>query len=277
MTANHQNDLLPSTDHGLIVWQGGLAGAYEIYVYNPATGLTTRLTTNTIADEKPQVQGGRAVWQAPNGSAQNLDVFLWDGTSVRNLTAAGDGASDQKPSIGLGGRIAWQGFDGDPEIDVLNPGGSVMQLTHNRFEEFLPHVDPVTGWVIWHGLDDIRMRVDNPGQGEGGTGATVVGGDFEIFLWNGTRPSASPTATSSTTSIRTSTRQGDLARRRRSTTSKCSSGTEPPRRSSPTTSSMSRTRAPTADARCGRAGTATTWRSSTGTAAGRAAHQQRRQ
>ena len=60
-----------------------------------------------------------------------------------------------------------------------------MQLTHNRFEEFLPHVDPVTGWVIWHGLDDIRMRVDNPGQGEGGTGATVVGGDFEVYLWNG--------------------------------------------------------------------------------------------
>lgn len=185
VTSNDQDDRRPSTDQGLVVWQGGVAGAYEIYVYNPASGLTTRLTTNTIADEQPQVQGGRVVWQAPNGSAQNLDVFLWDGTAVRNLSAAGDGASDQKPSIGAGGRIAWQGFDGDPEIDVVSGGGSTLQLTHNRFEEFLPRVDPVTGWVIWHGLDDVRIRVDNPGQGEGGTGATVVGGDFEIYLWNG--------------------------------------------------------------------------------------------
>ena len=185
LTNDEQDDVAPQADGSLVVWEGGAAGAHEIFVYDAANGSTTRLTNDAIADERPQVQAGRVVWQAPNGSAQNLDVYLWDGSAVRNLSAAGDGASDQKPSIGAGGRIAWQGFDGDPEIDVADPGGPVQQLTHNRFEEFAPRVDPVTGWVIWHGLDDVRTRVDNPGAGEGGTGATVVGGDFEIYLWDG--------------------------------------------------------------------------------------------
>lgn len=174
----------PSTDQGIVTWQGG-AGPPEIFVASATTGDVTRLTSDAIPDQKPQVQGGRVVWQAPNGAASNLDVYLFDGAAIRNLSAAGDATSNQKPTIGAGGRIAWQGFDGDPEIEVKDPGGARVQLTQNRFEEFAPHVDPVTGWVIWHGLDDVRQRVDNPGQGEGGTGATVVGGDFEVFLWNG--------------------------------------------------------------------------------------------
>jgi beta propeller repeat protein len=80
--------------------------------------------------------------------------------------------------------LTWHGSDGDEEIFVSD-ACTIQPITVNPFEDHGSRVQ--AGVVVWQGRDDIPVRVDDPGAGQGGQGYILVGGDFEVWKWaNGT-------------------------------------------------------------------------------------------
>lgn len=181
ITDNSFDDVLPSVDAGSIAWQGLAPASSEVFLFDAATGAVTQLTADTLEDRPPRIDGGIVVWSA-NDNGEDTDVLLFDGESRRNLTSNGAPAPDEFPDIDQD-LIAWQSWDGTDTEIWIHDGTRTIQATVNPFQDLQPAVGD--GIVVWQGLDDFRRRLDDPGGGVGGTGATLVGGDFEIFLWNG--------------------------------------------------------------------------------------------
>jgi len=138
------------TDDGQIYWQGWDGQDYEIYRYNPATQVTSQLTSNTVPDAAPQINAsGKLTWMEYNGG--NWQVCYNLGSGPVQLTTSGANLS---PQISDDGQIFWQGKNGsDYEIYRYNTGSGVTtQLTNNTVDDTSPAVkNGILVWSQWNG------------------------------------------------------------------------------------------------------------------------------
>ncbi len=74
----------PATDGKYIAWAGQVNGAWQIFLYDVATGVTTQITY-TGNNVNPKVdKDGRVIWEGWDG--ETWQVFFFDGISTQQLT-----------------------------------------------------------------------------------------------------------------------------------------------------------------------------------------------
>lgn len=66
--------MYPKIDAGLIVWTEFEGSDEDIFLYDVATGETTRITNNGYNDVAPQIDAGRIVWHGYPGP--DAEIFL---------------------------------------------------------------------------------------------------------------------------------------------------------------------------------------------------------
>jgi beta propeller repeat protein len=218
LTNNDLPDVFPQIGGSRIVWQSlnSAGGTHEVRMFDGMQ--TVSVTNNLIDDIEPIVTDEFVAWRGyvigdtitVEGLGQltyNSVTKLYTGTFT--VSGAPDSIEINSPlggsvstpvteiqardeslevvALSAGGArdpvvrdryVAWHGQDGDEEIFIDN-ACVVEQRTQNPFEDIAPRVHD--GVLVWQGRDDIPVRVDIPGQGQGGQGYVLVGGDFEIW------------------------------------------------------------------------------------------------
>jgi beta propeller repeat protein len=121
------------------------AGNYDIFDYNMATGITTRVTNDTVDQQRAMISGNYITWGDDRTGTEQVYLYnLLDGTTYQVTNAPG-GA--WYPEID-GNHIVymaklgtnWQIF----ETDIIN-----QSLTLNRLESLQPVATPEPGtWLL---------------------------------------------------------------------------------------------------------------------------------
>ena len=176
LTSNLIDDIEPLVSDQLVAWRGYvLTDTIMVEGLGPLTyNSVTKTYTGTFAvDNAP---GGIAI-NSPLGATLSTPVTVIQGRdeSLEIVALSTGGARDP---VVRGRYVTWHGQDGDEEI-FLDNACVVEQRTSNAFEDMAPRVHD--GDVVWQGRDAIPVRVDIPGEGQGGQGYVLVGGDFEIW------------------------------------------------------------------------------------------------
>ncbi len=154
-STNGYNVLPQINDNSQIYWQGWDGHDYEIYRYNPATQVTTQLTSNNLPDAAPQVNSsGQFTWMEYDGS--NWQVCYDTGTGPVQLTTSGFNVS---PQISDDGQIFWQGRNGlSYETYRYDTGkGLTSQLTNNNVDDVTPSVK--NGTLVWSQWDGSYWQI----------------------------------------------------------------------------------------------------------------------
>ncbi|HET7617997.1 MAG TPA: glycoside hydrolase family 38 C-terminal domain-containing protein [Vicinamibacterales bacterium] len=180
LTTNGTDDILPTVRQGRVAWKGQTAAGWEIFVWDGQT--VTQVTRNNLEELDPIVGDSGRVYWAGSSDGQDFDIYRFDGNETTDLTQTGLPEPDEQPSVD-GNAITWHGLRGANPIVYLNDGCQTIVLSDNPFEKFSPRVQG--NHVVWQARDAIPTRVDVPGEGEGGQGYILVGGDFEIYLYDG--------------------------------------------------------------------------------------------
>lgn len=163
ITSNAYEDTLPRIRGDYVVWQGYVDGDWDIFLYNIATGVTTRINDdNDYDDIMVQTDGTHVVWRGFTDG--EWDIFLWDGIQIHTISDRG--ADDMSPHI-ADGLVVWtsepfgEGFTG-PEIIL------VFDISTWTAAE-----DPDYVWQDRRYIDgNLRVTTRHDGQ------------DREIFLYN---------------------------------------------------------------------------------------------
>jgi hypothetical protein len=160
ITDNDDRDLFPQLNNaGQIAWQQD----GKVYLWGRGT---TRLLTDTANSyPAPHIQlneAGQVVWE---GSADSNDqIFLWDGTSVRQLSQGRE--RHFLPGLNNRGQVVWLGpAVGNGWHVYLWDGMAVKHLSRTSTENWFAQIS-VAGHVVWHG------KTDN-------------GFEQHVFLWDG--------------------------------------------------------------------------------------------
>ena len=218
LTTNDAPDEKPQVSGSRIVWQtrSTVGIGHDIRLYDGSQTLT--ITQNSIDEIEPIVSAQAVVWRGyvltETLVVEGVGELTYDGerklyvgtfivagppsaiavespagghaTSPVTQIAAADTSltvvrvstvGGQDPVV-RGREVVWHGSDGDEEVFRYD-GCQVTKVTNNPFEDIAPRVQ--AGSVVWQGRDDIPVRVDLPGEGQGGQGYVFVGGDFEIW------------------------------------------------------------------------------------------------
>jgi hypothetical protein len=123
-----------------------------------------QLTNNSIDDHGAEISGSNVVW---HGSG---DIYLWDGATITQITNNG---SDKWPKIS-GSNVAWTRSDGnDKEIYFWDGSFPVVpvRITDNDTDDWAGGISGSN--VVWQHCDGSTDPYD------------CVGGDYDIYLWNG--------------------------------------------------------------------------------------------
>jgi hypothetical protein len=136
---------------GLVVFASNLTGNYEIYVLNPATGLSTQLTNNAAQDVEPvwSPDGSKIAFASDRDGDYELYVMRADGTDVRQLT--NNLAEDRQPR--------WQpdennivfvsNVNGQWDLYSISADGAIVrQLTNDPADERGPGFAAAGGGVV---------------------------------------------------------------------------------------------------------------------------------
>ena len=162
LTDNAYDDLSPQISESHIAWSSANAsGKHDIYVQPIATIGTQapqKISSSDYDSYDPEISGDKIVWHAKTGAS--TDIFLWDGTETRQVTA--NGAGNAAPHID-GNHVVWQALEG------------------NDFDIFLYQIDAQqTRQISTSSGDDITPRVSGDSVvWQGGTN-----GNRDIFLYN---------------------------------------------------------------------------------------------
>lgn len=126
------------TGPGAVVLASNLSGNYEIYVLNPATGLSTQLTNNAAEDVEPMwsPDSSKIVFASNRDGDYELYVMRADGTDVRQLT--NNLAEDRQPRWQPGGNyiIFVSNVNGQWDLYAISADGAIVrQLTNDPSDE----------------------------------------------------------------------------------------------------------------------------------------------
>lgn len=179
ITNNTYFDDAPRIGDGKIAWSaqdGSSNNDFEIYLYDIATGTTTKVTDNNSDDLNPsQINEGKFIWTGSDGN--DTEIYLYDIatniiTQITDNTLPDDTVNYHDMRLISGGKIVWQGVTGtgtgsDSDYDIFLydiATGTTTQITNNtnNFSDYEPQINE--GKVVWRG--------DTPG------------GDFEIYLYD---------------------------------------------------------------------------------------------
>jgi hypothetical protein len=131
------------TGPGLVVFTSNRSGNYEIYVLDPATGLTTQLTNNPANDIDPQwsPDSTQIVFASDRDGDYELYVMKPDGSDVRQLT--NNEAQDVLPRWQPDGTyiVYVSDVNGQWDLYAIDAAtGIVRQLTNDPADERGPLV-----------------------------------------------------------------------------------------------------------------------------------------
>ena len=223
LTSNQTPDVLPAIDGNHVVWQStsGPNLTSEIMLYDGQH--VVALTNDAVDDVAPVVSGNEVIWRRSLINAtvtvDGLGPLTYDrehkvfvgtfqvaaapasltirsplgGTATTpvttimaadaNVTTTQLSTSDGQDPMVQDRWITWHGWNGVNQQVFLSDSCQTQPITNNLFENTGPRVQH--GSVVWQGRDAIPVRVDKPGQGQGGLGFVWVGGDFEIWKSDG--------------------------------------------------------------------------------------------
>jgi len=167
-TVNEYNPLISGNNN--VVWGVSDGTDNEIYFYNGTTKVTTQITNNAVEDFDYQIDGNRVVWRQLDTVNNDYEIYLYDATpatpTITRLT--NNDNSDYGPSI-AGTSIAWNGYD--------NPTGSWRMFFYN--------ITTATTTTVAHNSIQPGTIPFVSGSNIAWIGTDLVGGDQDIFRWNG--------------------------------------------------------------------------------------------
>jgi hypothetical protein len=166
-TINEQNPLVSGSN---IVWGANDGVDNEIYFYNGTTKVTTKITNNSVDDIDYQIDGNRVVWRQFDNVNSDYEIYLYDITpATPTITRLTNNAnSDYGPSIAVTS-IAWNGYD--------NPTGSWRMFFYN--------ITTATTTTAAHNSIQEGTIPLVSGSNVTWIGNDLVGGDDDVFRWNG--------------------------------------------------------------------------------------------
>jgi hypothetical protein len=107
LTDNSHPDFDPQISGGKVTWWGGVFNNNQVYLWE--NGAVTQLS-NSGLNQFPKIDDQYIVWQGWEGfGGGDLEIFLWDGTQVHQLTD--NDVDDTMPMIS-GNHIVWQSGGG---------------------------------------------------------------------------------------------------------------------------------------------------------------------
>jgi hypothetical protein len=148
--------------------------------------------------DDPQINNnGQVVWHGLNGPVYEMDIYLYDGTSVRNISNMNH--FDWYPQINDNGKVVWWRDDNGNDEIYLYDGTSVINLSNSVYSERFARIS--NSGVVWTSgvspdseiylYDWITVtRITNNGYGDGSpqinnSGQVVWSGGGEIYLYDG--------------------------------------------------------------------------------------------
>jgi hypothetical protein len=201
ITDNTYGDTSPDTDGRYITWQAGAALHGEIFLYDIATGTTTRISDDVQADVAPKIVNGKVVWVSHSVGVDTLigpgDIILYDIAAgvIYNISADNfvdpNNDHDDYAFRFDGSRILWT-----QNTNLGDFAQYVYDLVTNKIYRYIFPPDPeddtvsipyledvVTGEITYLDPGGLTLQ-DNPrSDGDLTVSATSIGGsDREIVL-----------------------------------------------------------------------------------------------
>lgn len=105
----------PATDGARVVYEDHRHGNYEIYMFDPATGTETRITTHAAEQRNPRVAGSAIVWEDYRHG--NAEIYAYDLSARTEHRVTWNNANQLRPAIS-GGRIVWQDGRSYTDTDI---------------------------------------------------------------------------------------------------------------------------------------------------------------
>jgi len=143
-------------DH--IVWSGKPEGEAdrEIFHYDIPTGQITRLTSNDVDDNEPQVSDRFVTWWSSESPRRQVYVF-----DLQNPQAGPQRVSlvsvDNFAPLVSGPNVVWYGDDGVDREIFLYDGTTTRQLTNDARDDRKPQVDG--NYVVWEDFDGTDYEI----------------------------------------------------------------------------------------------------------------------
>jgi beta propeller repeat protein len=104
ITNNLCEDTSPYIKGNYLVWQGFVAGDWEVFLYNIATKETIPITNNDYGDVSPQTDGDYVIWLGFSNSGG--EIFLYDISNSTTTQITTDTNVDSPPQI-ANGIVVW--------------------------------------------------------------------------------------------------------------------------------------------------------------------------
>lgn len=166
-TVNEYNPLISGSN---VVWGVSDGTDNEIYFYNGTTKVKTQITNNSVDDIEYQIDGNRVVWRQFDTVNNDYEIYLYDATPATPTTTrlTNNDNHDYGPSI-AGTSIAWNGYD--------NPTGSWRMFFYN--------ITTATTTTVAHNSIQPGTIPFVSGSNITWIGSDLVGGDQDVFRWNG--------------------------------------------------------------------------------------------
>ena len=155
--------------HGNVVWVSYLNGSYTITTYDPATGTTKDIATET-SSRAPGVTGisarGDVTWRVISGTSWISRVYNAQTDTIVDLTnTQGSGTYDL--DVADNGDVVWSLWDGtDYEVfSYQGDSGVITQLTDNQVNDGVTLMNS-SGTILWNRFDptdnELMQAVRNP-------------------------------------------------------------------------------------------------------------------
>lgn len=173
------NAAVSINDSGWVVWHeqsSDRKSSYEVILWDGEQ--YTNLSRNTdLRDELPMV--GNNGWVSWNGSgADGNHVWLWDGSTARNITWDLTTTYHYLQGISDDGGVLWRGHDGHSwNLFYRFPEGKTYQVTNTEFDVYDGHI--AGDWITWVENGEVWRTQVTP---ELSTGALLVLGGLPIGL-----------------------------------------------------------------------------------------------
>lgn len=155
-------DISPKISKGKIVWitefgypNGDGCCTSDIALYDISTLQIQKVTDDTyptfVADTQADTDGDMVVWVRGNDGGQ-YEIYKKNLVTGEVMRLTNNYYPDNSPSID-GGRIAWQGYDGDDWEIFLYDGSTVSRVTSNITNDSNPIL--VNNKLVWQAQGDI--------------------------------------------------------------------------------------------------------------------------